>query len=129
VDGVVAILGAELVVEADVAAGHRGAQRQARLAQSLDRFHELMVDLRDRGVAEVQVVGHAERRRPDAGEVAGRLGHGEAGAAARREVDVAGVAVDGRGHAATGALESQHAASPAPGSTTVLVMTWWSYCR
>ena len=99
---------AVLVVEADVAAGDGGAQRQARLAQPFDRLAHLEVDLRNGRVAEVEVVGHPQRGGADRRQVAGGLRDGQGGAATRREVHVPGVAVDGGRDPAPAPLDAQH---------------------
>src|SRR5690606_4947837 len=69
---------------------------------------ELVVHGRVRRVAEVEVVGDAEWRGADAAEVAGGLGDRVRRAEARLEVDVARVAVGGRGDAERAALDAQH---------------------
>ena len=65
------------VVEADVAAGDRDVERPARVADAADRFADLPHDLRPLGIAEVEVVGRADRLAAGARDVARRLGDGE----------------------------------------------------
>jgi hypothetical protein len=62
-----------LVVERDVAADHRDAQRLACLGDPLDRLSELPHDLGFLRVAEVEVVDHRQRARPGHGHVESRL--------------------------------------------------------
>src|SRR5438128_4402745 len=59
-----------LVVKADIAAGHWRIQEAAGLGKSAHRFLELPENLRVVRVAEVQVVGYAERSGAGTGEVA-----------------------------------------------------------
>ena len=75
-----------LVVQADVAAGDRHAERAAGLADALDGLRELPHDRGPLGVAEVEAVGRAERTGAGAGDVARRFGHREHRAAPRVEI-------------------------------------------
>ncbi len=63
-----------LVVEADVAAGHRGLQGEAGIAHTPDRFSELPHHLGPLRVAEVHAVGDGERLRAAHRHVPCRLG-------------------------------------------------------
>ena len=65
------------VVEADVAAGDRHVERAAGVADAADGFADLPHDLGPLGIAEVQVVGRADRLAAGARDVARRFGHGE----------------------------------------------------
>ena len=83
-----------LVVEGDVAADDRDAERGAGLGEGADRAVELPGGGRLLRVAEVEAVGQAERLGADAGEVLGALEHrldrprvGVAGDAAAVAVD------------------------------------------
>ena len=71
IDGAVATF----VVEAHVAAGHRRAQRLARIAHAADRLGELPHHLGAFGVAEVQAVRDRERSGPRDRHVARGLRH------------------------------------------------------
>ena len=84
---------AGLVVEADVAAGHRDPELEAAVGQPLDRLRELPHDLGVLGAAEVQAVAHRDRGRARDGDVAVRLGEGELRSAVRVEVAVPAVRV------------------------------------
>ena len=64
-----------LVVEGDVAADDRDAERRAGLGEGAHRAVELPGRGRLLGVAEVEAVGQAERLGADAGEVLGALEH------------------------------------------------------
>ena len=66
---------AALVVERDVAAHHRHAERLAGGGETLDRARELPGDVRLLRVAEVEAVREPERLGADAGEVGGALEH------------------------------------------------------
>ena len=83
-----------LVVERDVAADDRDAERAAGVAEAGDGARELPGDVRLLGVAEVQAVGQAERLGADAGEVRAALDDGLDRAAVRVGGDAAAVAVD-----------------------------------
>ena len=91
---------AGLVVEADVAAGDRGAQGPAGLGEPAGRLGELPHHRRVLGRAEVEAVGHRERSRAGARHIAVGLGqrqlrtvmrveHGEPAVAVERERDAA----------------------------------------
>ena len=84
-----------LVVEADVAADDGRAEGAAGLGHALDDLGQLVVDRGVVGRAEVEAVGDRHRGRADAGDVARRLGHGDAAALARLEVAEPAVAVGG----------------------------------
>ena len=120
-----------LVVERDVAAHDRHAQRQAGVAQALDRALELPGDVRLLGVAEVEAVGQAERLGAHAGEVARALEHRLGGA----RVGVAGhapaVAVDrdrDRARVPPSRPASGRPRRPLAGRRTVREPTSESYC-
>ena len=100
--------GRALVVEGDVAAGHRRAERAAGVGDAATRLAELEEDLRLLRVAEVEAVGDAERPRAGAGDVARRLGHGGLAALVRVERDAARVAVHGH--------RERRTRCPAPGA-------------
>ena len=86
-----------LVVEADVAAGDRHVERAAGVADAAHGLAELPHDLGPLRVAEVEVVGAANRFGARAGDVARGLGHRQHRAAIRVEIAVAAVAVDRHG--------------------------------
>ena len=65
--------GRTLVVERDVAAGDRRAERGARLAHAAHRFAKLEVDFGPPRIAEVEVVRDRHRPRAGAGDVARRF--------------------------------------------------------
>ena len=81
--------GRALVVEGDVAAGDRGAERAAGVADAAARLPELEEDLGLLRIAEVEAVGDAERPGAGAGDVARRLGHRGLAALVGVEGDVA----------------------------------------
>ena len=122
-----------LVVEADVPADDREAERPAGLGHPVDRLRELPHHLGVLGVAEVQAVHERERPGPDAGQVEHRLGHHRGRAGPRVDRAPAVVAVGGERQArpvstpVTGCLRRRTVASP-PGPSTVLRNSWWSYC-
>ena len=95
---------AGLVVEADVAAGHRDAERLAAVGQAADGLGQLPHDLRVLRGPEVQAVGHRDRARPGHGDVPVRLGQRQLGALVRVEQAVAAVAVGGERDAEAGLL-------------------------
>ena len=82
-----------LVVETHVAARDRRVEDAAGLRQSANRFLELPEDLRVVRIAEVQIVGRAQRRGPGAGEIARRLGHRDFAAFIRIQINVGGIAI------------------------------------
>ena len=84
-----------LVVEADVATSDRNIERATRVADPADGFRKLPHDLRALGIAEVEVVGGADRFAASAGDVAGRLGDCQHRAAVRIEITEAAAAIDG----------------------------------
>ena len=94
--------GGTLVVERDVAADDRRLQSAAGLAQAADGFAQLPGDVRLLRVAEVEVVGRAERLGADAGEVGGALEHRCDRAAVGVGGDAAAVAVDAHGQGGPG---------------------------
>ena len=85
---------AGLVVEADVAAGDRDAQRLAAVGQPAHRLGELPHHRRVLRRAEVQAVGHRQRPGAGGGHVAVGLGQRQLGPGVRIEPGVAAVAVD-----------------------------------
>ena len=97
-----------VVVEADVAARDRDAERPAGLGQAGDGLFELAHDLGLLGIAEVQAVGDADRPGPDAGQVPAGFGHGDPGPCPRIEPGVEGVAVQGHGQGLLRALDPEH---------------------
>ena len=103
--------GAGLVVEADVAAGDRNAKRRTAVGETADRLTELPHHRRVLRRAEVEAVGHRDRRRAGDGDVAVRLGQRELRAGVRVELGVAAGRVGGyRDAAAGGFVDAQHAA-------------------
>src|SRR3712207_2492065 len=88
-----------LVVEADVAAHDGGAEGSAGFCHPLYAPDELVVVLLSLGTAEVQAVGERDRLRPDAREVAVRLGDRGRAATLRVEVAVAAPPVGRKGEA------------------------------
>ena len=95
---------AALVVERDVAAGDGRVEGAATFGNAAHGFLELPENLRVMRVAEVEVVGRAERRSTGAGEVAARLGDGGFPAFVGVEIDVGPVAVAGEGDEFVGKL-------------------------
>ena len=83
-----------LVVEGDVAADDRDAERLAGVGEAADRAVELPGGRRLLRVAEVEAVGQAERLGADAGEVLGALEHRLDRARVGVAGDAAAVAVD-----------------------------------
>ena len=120
--------GGTLVVEGDVAAGDRRAERAAGVGDAAAGLAELEEHLGLLRVAEVEAVGDAERPRAGAGDVARRLGHGGLAALVGIERDEPGVAV----HASPRARSR----CPGPGArrrrrrgrSTVEACTVESYC-
>ena len=82
------------VVEADVSAGDRDAEGAARVADAAHRLGKLPHDLRPFGIAEVEVVGGADRLAARARDIARRFGDGEHRAAIGIEITEAAVAID-----------------------------------
>ena len=123
---------AALVVERDVAADDRDAERAAGVGEAGDRAGELPGDVRLLGVAEVQAVRQPERLGADAGEVRRALEHRLDRAAVRVAGDAAAVAVDrdrDRGRAAPGRRACEHGGvGLPPGRRTVREPTRQSYC-
>jgi hypothetical protein len=85
-----------LVVEADVAAGDRRAQRHAALGQAADGLGELPHNLGVLGGTEVEAVGGGDRRRAGRGDVAAGLRQRKLRARERVEPGVAAVSVGGQ---------------------------------
>ena len=77
--------GRRLVVERDVAAGDRQAERHARIGEAPDAFGQLPERLGPGRVAVVEAVRHAERSGAGDRDVAGRLGDAQGGAQPRIE--------------------------------------------
>ena len=126
-------LAKRLVVEADVAAGDGNLQFFAGFGDAVDRLRELPHDVGLFGIAEVEAVGRGNRSRAGTCDFAGGLGDGVHRAQARIEIAPASIAVERHGKAAlrglgSGFLMRITPASPAPGASTVLVCTMWSYC-
>ena len=84
---------AGLVVEADVAAGHRDAEHEAGVLEAAAGLGELPHHVGVLGRAEVQAVGDRERPGPGGGHVAERLRERELRAGVRVEPGEAAVAV------------------------------------
>ena len=124
---------AALVVERDVAAHDRHAERAAGVAEPGHRAGELPGDVRLLGVAEVQAVGQPERLGARAGEVGRALEHRLDGAAVGVDRHAAAVAVDRDGDrrpaaASVAVRASSTAASACSGRRTVREPTMQSYC-
>ena len=86
--------GGALVVEGHVAADDRRPERAAGVAEAAHRLGQLPGDVRLLGVAEVEVVGRAQRLGADAGEVGGALEHRRDRPPVGVGGDAAAVAVD-----------------------------------
>jgi hypothetical protein len=69
--------GRALIVKRDVSADDRRAERAARFRCAFDRFAQLPEVFRLVRIAEVQIVGHGERARAGAGEIARCFGDGD----------------------------------------------------
>src|SRR5687768_10721040 len=82
------------VVQADVAAGYRGRECAAGIADPAHGFRDLPHDLRPLWIAEVQVIGGADWFATGAGDIARRLSDGQHRALVRVEKTEAAVAVD-----------------------------------
>ncbi len=85
------------VVEADVAADDGDVEEFAGICHAGDDFFEHVEGFGFVGVAEVEVIGHAERSGSGAGEVAHAFGEGDLTAAVGVQVAVTVVAVVGEG--------------------------------
>ena len=96
-----------LVVEAHVAADHRHAQRDTRVADAAHRLGELPHHLGLLGIAEVEAVGDAERLGAGADDVARAFDHGDHCPDVRVQGAVAAVAVDAQRDPLMGALDAQ----------------------
>ena len=96
-----------VVVEGDVAAHHRDTEGQTGLAHPLHGLGELPEDLGLLGIAEVEAVGHRDRRGSDGDHVAGGFADGDGGAPPRVEGRVASVAVGGESDRPGGASHAQ----------------------
>ena len=94
------------VVKADVAAGDRHLQGPARVADAADGLADLPHDLRALGIAEVEVVGRANRLCARARDVSRRLGDGEHRALIRIQITEPPVAIDRNGEAAARVLDA-----------------------
>ena len=93
-----------LVVEAHVAAGHRGAEPGAAVGEAPHRLGELPHDGRVLRRPEVQAVGDGDRAGAGGRHVPVRLGQRELGARVRVEQAVPPVAVGGERHPEAGQL-------------------------
>ncbi len=87
-----------LVVEADVAAGHRGIERSAGLRQSTHRFLQLEEELGVMRIAEIQIIRAAQRSRTGAGQIACAFSHDRLAAFVRIQIDVNTVAIHREGN-------------------------------
>ena len=96
------------VVEADVAARHRGAQHGARLGQPAGGLGELPHHLGVLRTAEVQAVGHGDGHGAGGGDVAVGLRQGELRPGVRVEAGVAPVAVGGQRDTEPGLLREPY---------------------
>ena len=85
--------GRALIVEGDVTARHRCAERAAGIGDAATRFAELIEDRGALGAAEVQAVGNAERPRARARDVPRGLRDRRLATLVRIEPHVAAVAV------------------------------------
>src|SRR5215211_7361108 len=107
-----------LVIQTDVAAYDRRAERFAGFGHPLDALGELVVAVRLLGTTEVQAIRYGHGLRTDAREIPVRFGDRGGPAASGIEVAVSTLAVCGGGEAEIRALTRTTAAS-APGRTTV----------
>ena len=82
-----------LVVETDVAARNGRVEDAAGFGESADRFFELPENFRVIAIAEVQIVGRAERQSAGAGQVPRRFSDRDLAAFVRIEINVGGVAI------------------------------------
>ena len=62
----------------NISAGDRRAESAAGLGEAFDRFAQLPEIFRLVGIAEIQVIGHGQRRCAGAGEIARRFRDGDA---------------------------------------------------
>ena len=107
-----------LVVEADVAPGHRQPEGAAGGGHPVHGGRERPHHLGPLGAGEVEAVGDRDRLGAGAGDVAGRLGDGQCGPGGRVEGGVAAVAVGGQGDRRAGPGDPEHgrvAAGPGHG--------------
>ena len=86
-----------LIIQRDIAANNRRAECAARFSRAFNRFAQLPEIFRLVRIAEIQVVGHGERLRARAGEIARGLGHGDFSAFARIESTIERIAIRRRG--------------------------------
>src|SRR5207247_7276227 len=96
-----------LVVERDVAACDRRAERFACFPDPAYRFPQLVIHLGLSRIAEVEIVRDRERAPTGAGHVASRLRNRDAGAHARIEIAIAAVAVAFNRETLAGAADPQ----------------------
>ena len=120
---------ARLVVEGDVAADHRDAERFARLAHAFDDLGELPHHLGVLGIAEVEAVHERERTRARASRRCARLRAPRAG---RRCAGRAGRSAPCRRSRARAPSSCPSRAAPRrrrPGRRRCCRNSWWSYWR
>ncbi len=86
-----------LIIETDVAAGDGRVESATSLGQAAHGFAQLPEGLRVVGIAEIEIVGRAERRGSSASQISRRLCDGDFSAFVRVEIDVGGVAINGKG--------------------------------
>ena len=120
---------ARRVVEADVAADHRDAERLARLAHPLDDLGELPHHLGMLGVAEVEAVHERDRPRADARDVARGFEHDQPAARARDRAGRSAPCRRSTARAPCFVPLTRSTAASAPGPATVFRNSWWSYWR
>ena len=99
---------ARLVVEADVAAGHRRPQRQAAVHQALDRLDELPHHLWVFGGTEVQAVGDRHRLGAAHRDIAVGLRQCQLGTQVGVQLTVASIGIGGQCDAEVGVLVDTH---------------------
>ena len=116
------------VVQRDVAAGDRQAQRAAGVAEAADGLRQLPERLRPRRVAVVQAVRDAERPRAGDRDVARRLGDAHRGAQPGIGGAHARVPVGGRDEGLRRALAPAGPPRRCPRPATVAAWTVESYC-
>ena len=102
-----------LVVQRDVAAGHRDPEGPAGVAEAAHGLLQLPERLRAGRVAEVEAVRHAQRARAGDAHVAGRLGDRHRGAEVRVERGDGLVAVGGGDEGAARPLHPEDGRAPA----------------